>query len=150
MARGAAMHRLEVDDVHGWNHGAVVHPRRGDPLTADAAVIATGDRLSRLAGRWLRVPVQAQSGYSFTVPVDRPILAPIYLPDIRVACTPYKGALRVSGALNSADATRRTHASGWRPSPPTPVPYSTGWIGPRAAMSGPVLARSPRWPPAHR
>lgn len=105
MARGAAMHRLEVDDVHGWNHGAVVHPRRGDPLTADAAVIATGDRLSRLAGRWLRVPVQAQSGYSFTVPVDRPILAPIYLPDIRVACTPYKGALRVSGALE----LRRRH-----------------------------------------
>ncbi|MDM3973694.1 FAD-dependent oxidoreductase [Mycobacterium marseillense] len=99
MARGAAMHRLDIDDVHSSDSGAVVHPRRGDPLTADAAVIATGDRLSRLAGRWLRVPVQAQSGYSFTVPVDRPILAPIYLPDIRVACTPYKGALRVSGAL---------------------------------------------------
>lgn len=99
MARGAAMHRLDIDDVHGVDGGAVVHPRRGDPLTADAVVIATGDRLSRLAGRWLRVPVQAQSGYSFTVPVDRPILAPIYLPDIGVACTPYKGALRVSGAL---------------------------------------------------
>ncbi|BCP09766.1 D-amino-acid dehydrogenase [Mycobacterium paraintracellulare] len=99
LARGAAMHRLEIEDVHGSPGGAVVRPRRGDPLTADAAVIATGDRLSRLAGRWLRVPVQAQSGYSFTVPVARPILAPIYLPDIRVACTPYKGALRVSGAL---------------------------------------------------
>jgi len=99
MARGAAMHRLEIDDVHSSGGGAVVQPRRGDPLTADAAVIATGDRLSRLAGRWLRVPVQAQSGYSFTVPVDRPILAPIYLPDVRVACTPYKGALRVSGTL---------------------------------------------------
>lgn len=50
MARGAAMHRLDIDDVHSSDSGAVVHPRRGDPLTADAAVIATGDRLSRLAG----------------------------------------------------------------------------------------------------
>lgn len=107
MARGAAMHRLEIGDVHGTDSGAVVYPRRGNPLTADAAVIATGDRLSRLAGRWLRVPLQVQSGYSFTVPVDRPILAPIYLPGIRVACTPYRGALRVSGALEFR--RRQTH-----------------------------------------
>lgn len=99
MARGATMHRLEVDDVHSSGGGVAVRPRRGRALTADAAVIATGDRLSWLAGRWLRIPVQAQSGYSFTVPVDRPILGPVYLPEIRVACTPYKGALRVSGAL---------------------------------------------------
>ena len=66
-------------------------------LTADVAVIATGAWLSRLAGRWLRVPVQAGHGYSFTVPVYRPIPSPIYLPVVRVACTPYKGAIRVSG-----------------------------------------------------
>ena len=53
-----------------------MYPRSGKPLTADAAVIATGARLSRLAGRWLRVPVQAGHGYSFTVPVDRPIPGP--------------------------------------------------------------------------
>jgi D-amino-acid dehydrogenase len=97
--RGATMRRLEIDDIHSSGEGAAVHPRRGNALTADAAVIATGDRLPRLAGRWLRVPVQAQRGYSFTVPVHRPTLGPIYLPDARVACTPYKGALRVSGTL---------------------------------------------------
>ncbi|MGH3637190.1 MAG: NAD(P)/FAD-dependent oxidoreductase, partial [Mycobacterium sp.] len=58
-----------------------------------------GARLSQLAGGWLRVPVQAGHGYSFTVPVDRPIPSPIYLPDVRVACTPYKGAMRVSGTM---------------------------------------------------
>lgn len=99
VARGAVVRRLEVDDVVSSRNGAVVYARRSDPLSADAAVIATGARLPRLAGRWLRVPVAAGHGYSFTVPVDRPIPGPIYLPDARVACTPYKGALRVSGTV---------------------------------------------------
>ena len=77
--------------------------RSGKPLTADAAVIATGAWLSRLAGSQVRVPVQAGRGYSFTVPVDRPIPGPIYLPDVRVACTPYQGALRVSGTMEFRD-----------------------------------------------
>ena len=83
-----------------------MYPRSGKPLTADAAVIATGAWLSQLAGRWVRVPVQAGRGYSFTVPVDRPIPGPIYLPDVRVACTPYKGALRVSGTMEFRDPHR--------------------------------------------
>jgi len=33
------------------------------------------------------------------VPVHRPILGPIYLPDARVACTPYQGGLRVAGTM---------------------------------------------------
>lgn len=97
--RGAAMHRLEIRDVQNSGGGAAVYPRRGNRLIADAAVIAAGARLSGLARRWRRVPVQVGRGYSFTVPVDRPITGPIYLPDVRVACTPYKGALRVSGTL---------------------------------------------------
>ncbi len=135
-AGGAAMLRLEIDDVRGSGGGVEVHPRRGNPLTADAAVIATGDRLSRLAGRWLRVPVQAQHGYSFTVPVQRPMLGPIYLPDIRVACTPYKGALRISGAL----AARRCDE-----------PHPRKRVEAIAAAAGPLLdgvdwaARSNLW-----
>lgn len=97
--RGATMCRLEIRDVVGSGGGVAVYPRRGTPLTADAAVIATGARLSQLAGRWLRVPVQAGHGYTFTVPVDRPMPTPIYLPDLRVACTPHMGAMRVSGAM---------------------------------------------------
>ena len=80
-----------------------MYPRSGKPLTADVAVIATGAWLSRLAGGRMHVPVQAGRGYSFTVPVDRPIPGPIYLPDVRVACTPYQGALRVSGTMEFRD-----------------------------------------------
>jgi D-amino-acid dehydrogenase len=47
----------------------------------------------------VRFPVQAGRGYSFTVPVERPIPGPFYLPDVRVACTPYNGALRVAGTM---------------------------------------------------
>lgn len=99
VVRGATIHRLEIRDILTSGSGVAVYPRNGKPLTADAAVSATGARLSRLADRWLRVPVQAGHGYSFTVPVDRPIPTPIYLPDARVACTPYKGAIRVSGTM---------------------------------------------------
>ena len=99
VARGATMRTLEVSAVLTSGSGITVYPRSGEPLTADTAVIATGAWLSRLAGRRVRVPVQAGRGYSFTVPVDRPIPGPIYLPDVRVACTPYQGALRVSGTM---------------------------------------------------
>lgn len=103
VARGATMGRLEVRGVFSSGSGVTVYPRSGKPLTADTAVIATGAWLSRLTGSRVRVPVQAGRGYSFTVPVDRPIPGPIYLPDVRVACTPYQGALRVSGTMEFRD-----------------------------------------------
>lgn len=99
LQRGATMHRLEIREVLDTGAGVAVYPHRGKRLTADAAVIATGARLSGLVGRWLRVPLQVGRGYSFTVPVDRPTTGPIYLPDVGVACTPHRGALRVSGTL---------------------------------------------------
>jgi D-amino-acid dehydrogenase len=101
--RGATMHTLEVSSVFSTGRGVEVDLRSGTPLIADAAVIATGAWLSHLAGSRVRVPVQAGRGYSFTVPVDRPIPGPIYLPDVRVACTPYNGALRVSGTMEFRD-----------------------------------------------
>jgi D-amino-acid dehydrogenase len=101
--RGATIRTLEVRSVFSTGSGVEVDPRSGKPLTADAAVIATGAWLSRLAGNRVRVPVQAGRGYSFTVPVDRPVPGPIYLPDVRVACTPYNGALRVSGTMEFRD-----------------------------------------------
>jgi D-amino-acid dehydrogenase len=101
--RGATMHTAEVRGVFSSGSGVEVDLRSGKPLTADAAVIATGAWLSRLAGSQVRVPVQAGRGYSFTVPVDRPIPGPIYLPDVRVACTPYQGGLRVSGTMEFRD-----------------------------------------------
>jgi D-amino-acid dehydrogenase len=101
--RGATMRTLDVRGVFSSGSGVMVHPCSGEPLSADAAVIATGAWLSRLAGSRVRVPVQAGRGYSFTVPVDRPIPGPIYLPDVRVACTPYQGGLRVSGTMEFRD-----------------------------------------------
>src|SRR4051812_42176654 len=102
-AGGARMGTAEVRGVSSPGSAITVSPRGGKPLTADTGVIATGAWLSRLAGRRISVPVQAGRGYSFTVPVDRPIPGPIYLPDVRVACTPYQGALRVSGTMEFRD-----------------------------------------------
>ncbi|OBF36711.1 amino acid dehydrogenase [Mycobacterium sp. ACS1612] len=122
--RGAAMRTLEVDRVFSSGNGVAAYPRSGMPLTADAAVIATGAWLPRLAGGRVRVPVQAGRGYSFTVPVDRPVLGPIYLPDVRVACTPYHGALRVAGTMEFRDPT---------------VPVIPERVGAIVASAGPLL-----------
>ena len=48
--RGATMRTLEARSVFSSGSGITVYPRSGKPLTADAAVIATGAWLSRLAG----------------------------------------------------------------------------------------------------
>ncbi|AMO59459.1 glycine/D-amino acid oxidase, deaminating [Mycolicibacterium phlei] len=97
--RGAKILRDDVRSVWGHGTGVAVETHRGDLLRADAAVVAAGAWLSRLAASRVRVPVQAGRGYSFTVPVDRPVPGPVYLPDVRVACTPYRGALRVAGTM---------------------------------------------------
>jgi D-amino-acid dehydrogenase len=97
--RGAALDTMDVADVRTSGHGVGVQPRSGPTLTADVAVIATGAWLPKLVSRWIRVPVQAGRGYSFTVPVERPVYGPIYLPDVRVACTPLNGKLRVTSTM---------------------------------------------------
>ena len=101
--RGATVLTHDVRGVFSSGDRVVVQPHSGKHLTADAAVIATGAWMSRLTGNRLRVPVESGRGYSFTVPVDRPIPGPIYLPDARVACTPYHGALRVAGTMEFCD-----------------------------------------------
>lgn len=97
--RGAQLHRFEVADVRPVGNRVAVQGLHGEELHADAAVIATGAWLPGLTRRWVRVGVRAGRGYSFTVPVDRPVLGPVYLPTVRVACTPYQGALRVAGTM---------------------------------------------------
>jgi D-amino-acid dehydrogenase len=77
----------------------------GESLTADAVVLATGAWLNQLGKAWgVRTPVRAGRGYSFTVPTDEPVAGPIYLPAVRVACTPYQGKLRVAGTMEFRDA----------------------------------------------
>jgi D-amino-acid dehydrogenase len=97
--RGGALETVDVADVRASRHGVAVQPRTGSPLTADMAVIATGAWLPKLVRRWVRVPVQAGRGYSFTVPVEHQVFGPIYLPDVRVACTPLNGKLRVTSMM---------------------------------------------------
>jgi D-amino-acid dehydrogenase len=98
--RGAELHTVDVVDVDASGDGVRVQLRGGPALTADVAVIATGAWLPALARRWVRVPVQAGRGYSFMVPVERPVFGPIYLPDARVACTPLAaGKLRVTSMM---------------------------------------------------
>jgi D-amino-acid dehydrogenase len=101
--RGGAIRTSEVRRLSNSGNGVEVELDNDAPLTADVAVISTGAWLSRLAGDRVRVPVRAGRGYSFTVPVDRPIPGPIYLPGVRVACTPYQGGLRVSGTMEFRD-----------------------------------------------
>jgi D-amino-acid dehydrogenase len=101
--RGGQFYTAEITEVAAARDGVTVATRDGRSLTAAVAVIATGAWLSRLAGRWVRVPVQAGRGYSFVVPVDGPVPGPIYLPDARVACTPLDGKLRVGGTMEFCD-----------------------------------------------
>ncbi|KOV86278.1 FAD-binding oxidoreductase [Nocardia sp. NRRL S-836] len=100
VARGATIRTFEVVDVRADNAGVVVKAKDGNAISADVAVLATGAWLTGLAARaGVRVPVRAGRGYSFTVPVRKPLHGPIYLPEARVACTPYQGALRVAGTM---------------------------------------------------
>lgn len=98
--RGGVVRTFDVADVHGDARGATVRQGNGDELDADVAVLATGAWLPKLAARLgVRVRVQAGRGYSFIVPVNRPVPGPIYLPGVRVACTPYRGRLPVAGTM---------------------------------------------------
>lgn len=142
--RGATITTGEVTDVRPTARGVQVFLRNEPPRAADAVVLATGAWLSRLAGRWVRTPVRAGRGYSFTVPVDRPAPGPIYLPEARVACTPYQGALRVAGTMEFRDPDAPPVAARVRAIVESASPLLDGvdwdrrsdvWVGPRPVTS---------------
>ncbi|HUQ55598.1 FAD-dependent oxidoreductase [Lentzea sp.] len=104
VARGATIHSFEAVDVFAERAGVVVKAKDGNTLSADVAVVATGAWLPGLVARaGVRTPVRAGRGYSFTVPVRKPVHGPVYLPEVRVACTPYQGGLRVAGTMEFRD-----------------------------------------------
>lgn len=77
--------------VSGYGH---------EPVRGDVVVIATGAWLGELAKPLgVRTPVRAGRGYSFSVEVSEPVDRPVYFPLSRVACTPYRGGLRVGGTM---------------------------------------------------
>lgn len=71
------------------------------PVTGDRFLIAAGAWSGLLASRLgFELPIQAGKGYSITF--DNPVLKiqrPLYLDEAKVACSPFKGALRLSGTM---------------------------------------------------
>lgn len=72
----------------------------GEWKPADVVVVATGAWMPDLA-RELGVTtmVQAGRGYSFSVETEKTPECPVYLPEQKIACTPYQGRLRVAGTM---------------------------------------------------
>ena len=138
--RGAELRTDDVVDVRPFAGGVVVQPRGTSALAADAVVIATGAWLPELVRRWVWVPVQAGRGYSFTVPVERPVLGPIYLPDVRVACTPLNEKLRVTSMMELRRPDAPASARVFDTIVESAAPFFDGvrwaerdemWVGPR-------------------
>lgn len=100
-ARGGTIRSgFEVTEIRPALNGILVRSTGDETIKADVVVVATGAWLNRLGKELgVRVPVRAGRGYSFTVPTDKPVPGPIYLPAVRVACTPYQGKLRVAGTM---------------------------------------------------
>ena len=91
---------FDAVDMCDTGSGVEVVPSSGDPIAADAAVIATGAWLGTLARRFgVKRIVQAGRGYSFSVKPEVMPTHPIYFPTQRVACTPLGDRLRVGGMM---------------------------------------------------
>jgi len=104
-ARGGSVSRDEVVRIDCDERGSgVVVVTRSSVERADVAVIASGawlNSLARPAG--VRVIVASGRGYSFTVQTDSRPSMPLYLPHVRVACTPDNNVtvsrMRVAGTM---------------------------------------------------
>lgn len=104
-------------NVRAFQHvreGVRVDLTAGEPVLADAVVIANGSWLHDLAGPCgVRVPVRAGRGYSFKLPITdpaaRPVAHPIYFPYERIACTPIDDGLRVGGTMEFCESDDPLH-----------------------------------------
>ncbi len=101
---GTLVTGAEVGAVTGRTGGTRLDLRGAHEADAaadfDVCVLANGawiGRLARAAGA--RTPVRAGRGYSFTVRTPEPLRQPLYIPTLRVACTPARGGMRVAGTM---------------------------------------------------
>ena len=96
-----------VDRIEPASGGELTVVSAGQGIEFDVAVLASGAWLRHL-GRsvGVRLPMAAGRGYSFTVTTATPLPGPLYIPSLRVACTPAPGGMRVAGTMEfrSADA----------------------------------------------
>jgi D-amino-acid dehydrogenase len=125
---------------HGAS-GVEVIPLVGEPVRADAVVLAAGTWLGALARRFgVRQLVQAGRGYSFTVVPEVMPSRPIYFPAARVACTPLGDRFRISGMMEFRHADAPLDPRRIRAVVDAARPMFTGidwqdrkeeWVGPR-------------------
>ncbi|MGJ7908054.1 NAD(P)/FAD-dependent oxidoreductase [Actinopolyspora sp. H202] len=145
-ARGGTIRTdFEVADVHSRGRTASLTSQTGESLSAEAAVLATGSWLDQLVRpRRLRASVHAGRGYSFTVPTTEPVPGPMYLPEVRVACTPYADGLRVAGTMEFREPDDALDPTRIEAIIASARPYLTGvsweertdeWVGPRPVTS---------------
>lgn len=83
---------------------------RGQAEIFDAVIIATGAWLSRLAHEHgVKAPVVAGMGYSMSVETPDQTRGMLYFPEARIACTAYRGRLRISSLMqmSNVDAPSR-------------------------------------------
>jgi len=98
---------VRVNRIAPASGGRVTVIGAGERATFDVAVLASGAWLSRLGkAAGVRPPMAAGRGYSFTVKTTTPLAGPLYLPSLRIACTPVTGGMRMAGTMEfrSADA----------------------------------------------
>lgn len=109
-SRGGAVHvGTAVREVYSAKDRVVVDLGESAFETVDAVVLAAGTWLPALARpHGVRTQTQAGRGYSFTVPTETPPSGPLYFPAQRMACTPYREGLRVTGLMefDTAQAPR--------------------------------------------
>ena len=104
---GVIMSGIRVDRVGPADGGKVTLVTAGKQAAFDVTVLASGAWLTRLGkSAGVRSPLAAGRGYSFVVKTTTPLAGPLYLPSLRVACTPTPGGMRVAGTMEfrSADA----------------------------------------------
>ena len=97
---GKILDAATVADIRDTGNGVVVTTAEGSVEEFDAAVLATGAWLGKLARKFgVKNVVQAGRGYSFSVEIDHVPNGPVYFPAQRVACTPIGDRLRVAGMM---------------------------------------------------
>jgi len=112
---------------------------------ADAIVLANGAWVSKLAiAHGVRVPVHAGRGYSFTVPIDSPLVQPVHFPGSRLGVTPDGDRVRVVGVMEFDEADAPLRSSRINSMIRALKPLLTGinwdkrsddWVGPRPLTS---------------
>lgn len=97
---GTIRNGIDVQRVEDAGSSARVVARSAEPEDFDAVVLASGAEVGTLARPFgVRTVVQAGRGYSFSVPASPEPEMPMYFPRQRVACTPYRGRLRIGGMM---------------------------------------------------